>query len=154
MAPPRPDPVAASPAPSSAAPASAPEPVAPLAEQRPTRELYRFVAFYDEKIRKSSEAEKVGIFRSMQRLIDKGLGVDAMAQALENYEADEWRPACPRFSKSIRTFFTVECIQEWLQPRGKPKKVDPLAKVAAFQPDFVPAPATPVVIDDPQSDDL
>jgi hypothetical protein len=127
--------------------------VGPPAEQRPTRELYRFIRFYNDKIKKSSETERVGIFRAIQRLIDKGLGVDAIALALENYEADEWRRANPRFSKSIRSFFTVETIQEWQTPKGKPKPVDPLARVNSFKPDFVPPPVQPELFDDPQSSD-
>jgi hypothetical protein len=124
------------------------DPVGPPAEQRPTRELYRFIRFYTEKIRAASKTEMVGVFRLIQNVIDKGLGVDEIAAALENYEQDEWRRANPRFSKSIRSFFTVENIKEWQTPKGKPKKVDPLARLNSFAPDLRPAPAVPQPLDD------
>jgi hypothetical protein len=125
-------------------------------EQRPTRELFRFVAYYNEKIRAHSKEECVGVLRNIQRIIDKGLGVEDLAQALENYEADEWRRANPRYSKQIRSFFTYETIKEWLKPRPKAVKPDPLARVSGFTVDAKPAPVVvaPLIDDSASPDDL
>jgi hypothetical protein len=118
-------------------------------EQRPTRELYRFVAFYNEKIKAHGPSVTAGVIKNIQRLIDKGLGVEDLAQALENYEKDDWRRANPRFSKSIFAFFTYEIIKEWLLPRPKMVKPDPIkARVTEFQPDFRPEPAQPTLLTD------
>lgn len=118
---------------------------APPAEQRPTRELYRFWAFYNEKIKAQPKATVAGVLRNIQRLIDQGLGVEDMAQALENYEADEWRRANPRYSKSIWAFFTAENIREWLVPRPKMVKPDPLSRVNEFKTVERPAPVQPTI---------
>lgn len=129
------------------------EPAAgPPAEQRPTRELYRFIAFYLEKVRKHSKSDTVGVFRQIQNLIDKGLGVDVIAIALENYEADEWRRKNPHFSKHIRSFFTPETIKDWQTPK-KIRPVDPLDRVTQFKTDVLPPKAVPLPLDDPQSTD-
>ncbi len=122
-----------------------PEAAAPPAEQRPTRELYRFWAFYNDKIKPSPKSTVAGVLRNIQRLIDQGLGVDEMALALENYESDEWRRANPRYSKSIFAFFTAENVREWLSPRPKMTKPDPLERVNQFTTDVRPAPAQPVL---------
>lgn len=131
-----------------------PEVVGPPAEQRPARELWRLMNFYNTKIKAHSKEECVGVIRNMQRLIDKGLGVDEMAQALENYEADEWRRANPRYSKTVRAFFTVESIKEWLTPRPKPQKPDPLARLATFEPTTNPVPAKITIADPVEETDL
>jgi hypothetical protein len=117
-------------------------------QQRPTRELWRFIDFYNTKIKAHSKEECIGVIRNIQRLIDKGLGVEDLAQALENYEADDWRRANPRYSKQIRSFFTFETIKEWLKPRPKMVKPDPLAKVVAFETTVKPAPAVPELDDE------
>lgn len=101
--------------------------------QRPTRELWRFVKFYTERIRAQSRTECQGVIRQIQRLIDKGIGLEDMALALENYANDEWRKAQdPRFTKSIRSFFTAENIKEWMTPRPK-KPVRPIDVIAKFE---------------------
>ncbi len=127
----------------STAPAAAPQ------EQRPTRELWRFVDFYNKNVRAHSKEECMGVIRQIQRLIDKGLGVEDLATALENYAADEWRKAQePRYSKPIRSFFTYEVVKEWLTPKKKPVRPDPLKRVTAFQTTEMPKPVS-VELDDP-----
>lgn len=118
-----------------------------LQNQRPTKELYRFIAFYNEKIKAHAPAVTATVLRNIQRLLDKGLGIEDMAVALENYEKDEWRRANPRYSKDMRSFFTLETIKEWLTPRRKPVKPDPLAHLADFQPDRKPEPVQVRLID-------
>jgi hypothetical protein len=121
----------------------------PKAEQRPTRELWRFVRYYTENIRAQSQTECQGVIRQIQRLIDKGIGVEDMALALENYAKDDWRKRQdPRFTKSIRSFFTVENIKEWLTPRPK-KPVRPIDQIALFEAVDRPKPA----VIEPETDD-
>lgn len=122
------------------------------AEQRPTNELWRFLDYYNKNVKAHSASECSGVIRNIQRLIDKGLGVDSLATALENYANDEWRKANPRYSKHIRSFFSLEVITEWLTPR--PPIVKPMDKVAKFRSDERPAPAIPVRLDDQPQDDL
>jgi hypothetical protein len=86
----------------------------------PTRELGRLIKYYREKVRQCSSGEQIGVIRNIQRLIDKGIGLEDIAQALENYANDEYRKSQDtRFSYSIRTFFSEAKIQEWLKPRPK-----------------------------------
>ena len=115
------------------------------AEQRPTRELYRFWAFYNDKIKAAPKTSVGGIIKNIQRIIDQGLGVDDMAVALENYEADEWRRANPHYSKSIWAFFTPETIRERLTPKPNMVKPDPLARVHQYLTTERPSPAQPVL---------
>lgn len=125
-----------------------------LQNQRPTRELFRFVAFYNQKIKAHGPDVTATVLRNIQRLLDKGLGIEDMAIALENYENDEWRKANPRYSKDMRSFFTMETIKEWLTPRPKLVKPDPLKHVHAFETSAKPAPAKPMLFDDPEDESL
>ena len=127
-----------------------------MSEQRPTRELWRFVDFYGKNIRATSKADSTGVIRQIQRLIDKGIGLEDIATALENYAKDEWRMAQtdPKASKPMRSFFTAETIKEWLTPRKFVKKLRTIDKIALFTSDYVPPPAVvEEEIDDPQSAD-
>jgi hypothetical protein len=131
----------------------------PQAQVMSTREIYRFVAFYNEKIRKTSKEEQTGIFRLIQRLMTvHGIPPEDIALALENYAADEWRKAQDiRFSKTMRAFFMPETIREWLTPKKKPVKLDPLKAVSQFTAAYVPPPAIveePSLDDTPSLDDL
>lgn len=110
--------------------------------QRPTRELWRFIKFYTERVRPQSKADCQGVIRQIQRLIDKGIGVEDMALALENYANDDWRKAQdPRFTKSIRSFFTAENIKEWMTPKPK-KPVRPIDQIVKFETLERPQPVT------------
>jgi hypothetical protein len=124
--------------------------------QRPTRELWRFVKYYTEHIRAQSRTECQGVIRQIQRLIDKGIGLEDMALAMENYAKDDWRKAQdPRFTKSIRSFFTAENIKEWLTPRPK-KPVRPIDQIALFEAVERPKPAVvePEIEDQASPEDL
>ena len=120
----------------------------------PTRMLWRFVDYYNKHIKEHSKEECVGVIRNIQRIIDKGLGVEDLAQALENYEKDEWRKANPRYSKPIRSFFTYEMVKEWLNPRPKLVKPDPLARLSLFEALPTPPPAAIAPLDNDPVDDL
>jgi hypothetical protein len=86
----------------------------------PTRELGRLIKYYREKVRQCTSAEQIGVIRNIQRLIDKGIGLEDIATALENYANDDYRKnQDPRYTYSIRTFFSEAKIQEWLKPRPK-----------------------------------
>ena len=113
-----------------------------------TRELWAFVAYYNEHIKAHSKEQQTGVLRNIQLVLDK-LDVEDVALALENYAADPWRKANPRFSKHIRSFFTYEVVKEWLKPVNKvePDKVP--AKVRLFQPLVRPEPAQITVEDQP-----
>jgi hypothetical protein len=128
----------------------------PESGQRPTRELWRFIKFYTERIRAQSAADCKGVIRQIQRLIDKGIGLEDMALALENYANDEWRKAQdPRYTKSIRSFFTAENIKEWMTPKPK-KSVRPIDRIAKFEAVERPKPVQlePEIDDPVSSDDL
>lgn len=119
-------------------------------KQRPTRELWRFVRFYCQNIRAQSAEDCKGVIRAIQRMVDKGIGLEDIAQALENYAEDPWRKQQdPRYSKPIRAFFKPEVIREWLTPKPPPKPVQP---VFDFEPTIRPVPAVPIADSDENSD--
>lgn len=115
-----------------------------------SRELWRFVRYYCEKIRNHPQNECVGVIRNIQRMIDKGIGLEKIATALENYYKDEWRTANPAYSMKIRSFFSQEAIEEWQHPRPKVKKVEPRIPSIDFTPQQRPKPA--VVLPRPEED--
>lgn len=110
--------------------------------QRPTKELWRFVKYYTSNIRNFSQAECSGVIRAIQRMVDKGIPLEDIALALENYKDDPWRKANPRYSKHIRSFYTPETIKEWLTPRPAIQK--PTSPAFNFEASEKPAPAVPV----------
>ena len=105
-----------------------------------SRELWRCINFYCKNIRNHPPEEYKGVIRNIQRMIDKGIGLEMIATALENYMNDEWRKANPAYSKPIRSFFTKEIIEEWQHPRPSIKKPDPVQ--INFTPLFRPSPVT------------
>lgn len=106
-------------------PLDGPEPEPEPESEYSTRELSQFLRFYNEKIRKHSTAETRGVIRQIQRLLKKGVTVEMIRAALQNYAADEWRKAQdPRYSKHIRSFFTQEFIQEWQAPRPRVNRLN------------------------------
>jgi hypothetical protein len=119
---------------------SQPEAPAKAPSDRPTRELGRFIKFYKEKVRDCTSTECVGVIKNIQRMLDKGIGLDEIATALQNYADDEWRKSRdPRLSYPIRTFFSMAKIKEWLNPMPKPGK--PGLPQINFTPLETPKPA-------------
>ena len=117
-----------------------------------TRELYRFIRYFSEKIRPTSTGDTAGVIRNIQRLIDKGLGVDQFAIALENYANDEWLKAQDvRYRKTMRQFFTFEIIKEWQTPRPQVQTKLPRPQIT-FTTDVKPEPAQPKLAE--ELDDL
>lgn len=112
------------------------------------RELWKLMNFYLTKIRNHPKGETVGVIRQIQRLLDKGIEFDTIAQALENYAADDWRKANPRYSRPVRTFFTAESIAEWSQPKPPVRKyAEPFL---SFEPSVVPKPLQPTKPEEPE----
>lgn len=120
---------------------------------RPTREIWRLLKYYDNKVRHCSKADFIGVIRNIQRLIDKGIGMETIATALENYANDEWRQAQdPRYSLAPRSFFSEAKIKEWETPRPSPKPVRPQIQFEAIER---PAPVIPVTeLETEASDEL
>lgn len=86
----------------------------------PTRELGRLLSYYKKNVRDFTPSESTGVIRAIQRMIDKGIGLEDIAQALRNYAEDEYRKSQDtRFSHAVRTFFSEAKIKEWLEPKQK-----------------------------------
>jgi hypothetical protein len=82
-----------------------------------TRDISKLVKFYNEQIRPHSQAEQLGIFRTIQRLLAKGLTMAQMSRALQNYAADDYVKASdPRLRMNIRSFFSEAIIKLWQEP--------------------------------------
>ena len=108
-----------------------------------TRALGKLTSIYFKRIKSHSETEKRGIIQQLMRLIKKGIGLDEMQVALENYiehctkkvcqdhptveqpktstvctlckgELEEYVDA--RLRKNVRSFFTSDNIKQWQRP--------------------------------------
>lgn len=130
-----------------------------LSAKYPTRELGRLLSYYKKNIRDYASGEAQGVIRNIQRLIDKGIGLEDIAQALENYANDEWRKSQdPRYSLSVRSFFSEAKIKEWATPKpARPTPVKAALPEIDFQPLERPKPAIPqaaATYQDGDGDDL
>jgi hypothetical protein len=105
-----------------------------------TQELGRLLSYYKKNIRDYHYTEANGVIRNIQRLIDKGLALEDIVQAMENYAADEYRKSSdPRFTLSVRSFFSEAKIREWLNPVER-KPMKPMLPQINFEPLVRPTP--------------
>jgi hypothetical protein len=107
-----------------------------------TKDIWKLTKFYADKIRAFPPSHAGRLIKQIQRLLDKGVEMDSIAIALENYEADEQRRrADPRYVLSIYTFFTEAKIQEWQTPRPSYKP-----QILTFDIPVLPPPPAPALL--------
>lgn len=97
---------------------AAKKPKAPADPNKPkTSDIYKIVATYLTKVRRHDKGETVGVFRNIQRLVEKdGIPLADVLQAVQNYAQCEWVRSKPEVSRyHIRTFFKPERIKQWLE---------------------------------------
>jgi hypothetical protein len=125
-----------------------------------TREISKLVTFYCKNVRAHDKAEMVGIIRQIQLMLNKGVTMEDISAAIQNYAADEFtRNSHEAHRHHIRKFMMPEKIRQWkIAPKRTKTTTDPslvaLERLEASAPVPVTvAPPVRVLYDDPKVND-
>lgn len=80
--------------------------------QPSTREISRVVSFYEKNVR--NDGKVIGIFRQIQLMLNKGVTLGQISQAVQNYAKADFTRSLPEPRRhSIRKFMKPEVIRQW-----------------------------------------
>jgi hypothetical protein len=131
-----------------------------------TREISKLVTFYLKNVRAHDKSEMVGIIRQIQLMVKKGITMEDISLAMQNYASDDFtKNNHPALRHHIRKFMMPEKIRMWKNPpkrqatfAEKQRATDPsLSRLDALEAK-APAPVTVavptrVLYDDPDGTD-
>jgi hypothetical protein len=112
------------------------------------KDVLRITEYYKSNIRPHAKQEELGSHKALKRAFEHGITPQQIWTAMKHYEADPFRKKANSIAyvKTMRSFFTVDNIKAWQEPRKLPAfHNDPAIELLTRLDEQPPTPRTVTV---------